>query len=65
MQYSSCGLTTDLYNLSIVSLGPSIKYVMLEGGGVREGVTGGGVQEHVTSHLKKCMHMKPKIESDV
>ena len=35
--------------------GPSIKYVTLEGGGVREGVTvcdsEEGVQEHVMSHF--------------
>jgi len=35
---------------------------------VRESVTvcdRGGVQEHVTSHFKKFIYMKPKIESDV
>jgi len=46
-----------------------MKYVTLEGEGVREGVTvcdrGEGVQEHVTSHFKKnFIHMKPKIETD-
>jgi len=48
----------ELSILSIYAMGwgPSIKYVTLEGEGVREGVTfcdsgRGGVQEHVTSHL--------------
>jgi len=49
-------------------MGPSIKYVTLEGEGVR-GVTvcdRGGVQWHDTSHFKKYfIHMKPKIERDV
>ena len=50
-------------------MGPSIKYVTLEGEGsekVWQIMTEGGVQEHVTSpFLKKIIHMKPKIESDV
>ena len=50
-------VTTEL------SVGPSIKYVTLEGGGVQEGVTvlwqGQGM-----SQFKKIIHMKPKIESD-
>ena len=51
---------------SLLNKGPSIKYVTLEGEGVREGVTEEGVQEHVMSHFKKkFIHMKPKIESDV
>jgi len=39
--------------------GPSIKYVTLEGEGVREGGTvcdGEGVQEHVTSRLEIFYH---------
>ena len=52
-------------------LGPSIKYVTLEGReGVRESVTvcdRGGSQEHVTSHFLNfvVIHMKREIESDV
>ena len=32
---------------------------------VQQFVKGEGVQEHVTSHFKKIVHMKSKIESDV
>ena len=66
---ANCMAKNPISQYGLLHREPSIKYVKLEGEGVQEGVTvydrGGGPRECDVTLLKKFIHMKPKIESDV